>query len=738
MNIILIIAARELKSFFDSLIAYVMIILFLGFSGFFTWLYGSDIFLLGQASLDSFFSAAYWTLFFFIPALSMRLVAEEKRNGTLELILTKPVGRAQFIIGKYLATLVLIAIALLFTLPYYISLSLIGQVDHGAILSGYLGLLLLCSSYIAIGIFASSLTSNQIVAFLSALFIGLFFHLIFGTLASNFTGILGEVFNNLDMNNHFASIRRGVVDSRDLIFFFSLSTLGLYFSYLLMEIKKKNNNIVSALMMIGIFLTLNLLSNKVFFRLDFTSDGIYTLSQSTKDILKEVDEPVTIKAYFSDDLPPHFVKARADFKNLLSEFASLSSGELVYEFKSPSESPEIESEALRAGVEPVMINLREKDQIKQQKAYLGAVVYHRSGSQAISFIRPGGKMEYELSSALKKLMLAEKTPIGLVQGQGQAGIEEFEQALATLEIMYELQEIQIDTNIDKRFNTIAIVAPSASFSVENFDVLDSFLSRGGNLLIAINRVDSDMQKGRGVALNTGLEVWLQKKGLQVGDYMIVDEKCGAINIQEQQGMFVTNRQIDFPYLPIIENFSQHPLTSGIERVAFGFASPVEFVGSDDLKFTPLIKSSNRSGMVKMPVQFYIEQNWTDADFNAPNQTIAAALEGRIAGGEESKIVLITDGDFVLNGLGEQRHPVEADNINLFANSIDWLCSNMGLIELRTRGVSSRPLDELEDKTKTMIKYSNFLAPIIFVILYGIFRFWMRKKLRIKRMNQDFN
>jgi len=239
MNIILIIAARELKSFFDSLIAYVMIILFLGFSGFFTWLFGSDVFLLGQANLNSFFSIAYWTLFFFIPALSMRLIAEEKRSGTLEMILTKPVSDPQFIFGKYIATLCLIVIALLFTLPYYITLSQIGEVDHGAIISGYFGLILLSSAYISIGIFASSLTNNQIVAFLFALFIGLFFHLIFGTLASAFTGKLAEILNDLDMAYHFASIRRGVIDSRDLVFFLSITMLGLYLSVVMLSKRKK-------------------------------------------------------------------------------------------------------------------------------------------------------------------------------------------------------------------------------------------------------------------------------------------------------------------------------------------------------------------------------------------------------------------------------------------------------------------------------------------------------------------
>ena len=188
MKTIWLITKRELNSFFDSLIAFIMIVLFLGFSGFFTWISGSDIFLIGQASLRTFFSIAYWTLFFFIPALTMRLIAEEKKTGTIEMLLTKAVTDRQVILGKYLATLLLISVALLFTLPYVITVAKLGNLDGGGTICGYLALFLMSAAYTSIGLFTSSITSNQIVAFLSALFIGLFFHIIFGVIASGMTG----------------------------------------------------------------------------------------------------------------------------------------------------------------------------------------------------------------------------------------------------------------------------------------------------------------------------------------------------------------------------------------------------------------------------------------------------------------------------------------------------------------------------------------------------------------------
>jgi ABC-2 type transport system permease protein len=228
MKTIWLITKRELNSFFDSLIAFIMIILFLGFSGFFTWISGSDIFMVGQASLRGFFSIAYWTLFFFIPALTMRLIAEEKKSGTIEMLLTKAVTDRQVIIGKYLATLLLIAIALAFTLPYVITLAKLGNLDAGGTICGYLALLLMSAAYTIIGLFTSSITSNQIVAFLSALFIGLFFHIIFQIIAGGMTGMIGQIINSLSVTVHFESLSRGVVDSKDLVYFGSIIFLGLF------------------------------------------------------------------------------------------------------------------------------------------------------------------------------------------------------------------------------------------------------------------------------------------------------------------------------------------------------------------------------------------------------------------------------------------------------------------------------------------------------------------------------
>jgi len=222
------IAIREFRAFFDSLIAYILIIVFLGLSGFFTWLFGADVFLTGQASMQPFFAIAYWTMFFFIPALTMKMLAEENNTGTIELLLTKDVSDMQVIMGKFLSVMLLVMVALLFSLPYYLTIAWLGPVDHGAVWCGYLGILLMSAAYAGIGLFASSITKNQIVAFLLSLLIGVFFLIIFGALASNMPGALGRVLSYLDVSSHYQSIARGVIDSRDILYFVSIAALGIF------------------------------------------------------------------------------------------------------------------------------------------------------------------------------------------------------------------------------------------------------------------------------------------------------------------------------------------------------------------------------------------------------------------------------------------------------------------------------------------------------------------------------
>jgi ABC-2 type transport system permease protein len=227
MHAVWTICKREINAFFDSLTAYVLLVIFLAISGTFTWLVGQgDIFFVGQASLGTFFQVAFWTLFFFIPAVTMGMIAEERRSGTLELLATKPLDDLQIVAGKWLAAWGLVAIALACTLPYYVTVAQLGPIDHGATISGYLGLLLVSAVYVSVGLFASSLTSNQIVAFLLSLFLAAFLHLLFGQMTTLLPGAAGDLAEFLDLQSHFQTMARGVIDAASVLYVLTLTVVG--------------------------------------------------------------------------------------------------------------------------------------------------------------------------------------------------------------------------------------------------------------------------------------------------------------------------------------------------------------------------------------------------------------------------------------------------------------------------------------------------------------------------------
>lgn len=231
MNTVSILINKELSNSFNSWSIYLGYILFFCICGFFSWLSTDNLFYLGQATMNPVFGVINWTQFFLIPALTMKSIADEKRNGTIELMLTKPVKTADLICGKFFSNLILTTIALLITLPYYFTLSFLGQVDHGAVLLGYFGLIAMSACYISIGIFSSALSRTPVTAFFVSLGIGLCFQFLFGTLAVQIgTGFFADFFSYLSMEEHFDSLSRGILDSRDLVYFGSVVTIFLALS----------------------------------------------------------------------------------------------------------------------------------------------------------------------------------------------------------------------------------------------------------------------------------------------------------------------------------------------------------------------------------------------------------------------------------------------------------------------------------------------------------------------------
>lgn len=501
-----------------------------------------------------------------------------------------------------------------------------------------------------------------------------------------------------------------------------------------------NNRTTTLLLVLGIVILANLIFGNMNLRLDFTENGQYSLSTPTKDIISNLDQPITISFYATDDLPAQLLKTKEDFENMLIEYASRSKGYIDYQIISP-ETEEQKQEAQQDGIGPIMINVREKDQAIQKQIFLGAVINMGEQKEVIPLIQPGTSMEYSLSTSIKKLSVIDKPVVGFILGHGEPTLDQFGQAIQELSILYNVEPIDLNTatTIDQsKFKAVVLAAPTDTIPPAHFAVMDNYLGSGGRMFVALNRVTGDFQSAQGTVVSTGVETWLQQKGVEVEGNFLIDAQCGSVSVQQRNGYFSFSSQVQFPFFPIISNFMEHPITKGIEQVILQFASPVRYLGDSTIAFTPIAYSSEKAGTINAPTFFDVNRKWGTNDFPLNQVPVAGILEGILAGNTPSKMVVVSDGDFAVSGQQGQR----PNNISFMVNGIDWLSDDTGLIALRTKSVDSRPIDseymtEEASGTRNLIKYLNFGLPILLVIGYGVLRSQQQRSKQIKRMQESY-
>jgi ABC-2 type transport system permease protein len=219
---------RELQSYFNSAIAYVVLVVFLAITG---WFHTSSLFLANVATLRLMFEIVPLVFLFVVPAITMKLLSEEMKSGTIELLTTTPLHDFEIVLGKFLAAWALMGVALLLTLIYYVTMTMIGKIDNGPVIGGYFGLMLTAGVYVAIGLFASSLTENQVIAFIIG-FVLVFCLFMLDKILIYVPESLASVVEFLGIDYHFSNVARGVIDTRDVIYFFSLLGFMLYLTVL--------------------------------------------------------------------------------------------------------------------------------------------------------------------------------------------------------------------------------------------------------------------------------------------------------------------------------------------------------------------------------------------------------------------------------------------------------------------------------------------------------------------------
>ncbi len=236
MNHVIAIVKKELRSYFNSPIAYIFITVFLVLT---SWLFFRGFFFTGQATMRDYFTILPWIFLFMVPAVTMRLWAEEKKTGTIEILMTWPIQDWEAVLGKFLASFIFLAIAVALSFPLVLTVMSLGEPDLGAIIGSYLGVLFLGAAYLSIGLWVSSFTKNQIIAFIVAVAIS-FAMLIIGeniVLYALPNGLVG-LFSYLGLGSHFASISRGVIDSRDIIYYLSVIAFFIFLNIRAVESRK--------------------------------------------------------------------------------------------------------------------------------------------------------------------------------------------------------------------------------------------------------------------------------------------------------------------------------------------------------------------------------------------------------------------------------------------------------------------------------------------------------------------
>jgi len=419
---------KELRAYFGSPLALIFIGVFLSLSLFiFFWV--ETFFARNIAEVRSLFQWMPILMIFLVATLTMRQWSEEQRSGTFELLLTLPVQRTYLVLGKFLAVMALLVLALVLTISMPISVSLLGDLDWGPVVGGYLAAVLMAAAYVSIGLFVSSRTDNQIVSLiLTALFCGSLY--LVGT--SGVTNFVGESYTNamraISSGWHFESIERGVIDLRDLVYYVSITVFFLILNVTSLDMRRwgrgsdtagYRRNAALAIVLVAVHLVaLNFwLHPLAGLRIDLTADGQFSLSDTTKELVRNLEEPLLIRGYFSDETHPMLDPLVPQIRDLLREYEIAGRGGVESEVVDPRDDEEIEAEATRAyGIRAEPFAVTERHGTGVNNSYFTVLVQYGDEFVTLGFDdlvqldrRTGGQLdvrlrdlEYDLTRAIKR------------------------------------------------------------------------------------------------------------------------------------------------------------------------------------------------------------------------------------------------------------------------------------------------------------------------------------------------
>lgn len=791
---------KEINTFFSAILGYLVIAVFLLVNGLFLWVFEGNfnIFDFGFANLSPFFQLAPWIFIFLIPGICMRSFSEEKKQGTLELLFTKPITTWQLLLGKYFGNLMVVLLALVPTFLYVFTIRQlgdpVGNFDLGATIGSYLGLVFLGGCYTAIGLFSSTLSENQLVAFLVAVL--LCFLIYFGLDGISDIGILGSQTYGLEYLGiafHYESISRGVMDTRDLVYFLSLIFLFLFLTKISLKNKKGQNR--KTMKLVSVFLILiaiNVIAAFYFQRYDLTDDERYTLSEASLEITEEIDSPLVVTIFLTGELPSEFKRLQLETKRILEEYAAYNP-QLKYEFVDPleqgGEAMEIATDFYRSGMAPENLNIRENGKVSTRIIFPWAVANYQNKSAKIHLLKKKiqstneemvnnsiQNLEYAFSDAFGKLVHERNKKIAVMRGKGELPDKNIADFLKTLQEYYRIAPFTLDS-VEKfpqktltelsKFDLLIEAKPTETFTEKEKYVLDQYLMQGGKMLWLLETVAVDKdsllnpsQKALAFPIDLNLRDFFFQSGIRINPVLVASLQSAPIILASGSGKNLQLTPFPWIYSPLAISNKNSSITTNISAVKFDFANNIDTL-KNRLKTTVLLQSSPNSKTQGTPMFISLESIGQTPDFGSFNQgpqTLAVLLEGKFIStyknrikpfdlknhrdeGKASKMVIISDGDVIKNEfkngkpltLGfDQFTGTMYGNKEFLLNTVNYLLDDTGLLKIRSKELKLAFLD-VEKMTQERLKWQliNLVLPLVLFGIFGwAFTFFRRKKYSV--------
>ncbi|MGH7577284.1 MAG: Gldg family protein [Longimicrobiales bacterium] len=760
------VARREFRGYFDHATAYILVVAFLALALFLTFrsLYAS-----GAASMRSLFTLLPWLFAVFVPAITMRSFAEERRSGTLEWLISQPLTETDVIAGKFLGSWLFVMAALAGTVPAALGVLVVSDADAGMIAAQYIGAALFAAQLVAIGLFTSTLTANQITAFILA--VAANFTLVLAGLPIVLMGlppVLAQAVTQLAVLTHFEGIARGVLDLRDLLYFLTTAALFLTLAYLLL-VGGRLSSVRGALrrLRIGVagiamaVLVLNLLGARIHGRLDLTSDNLYTLSQGTEHVIESLDDVVTVRLVVSRELPPEIGLTLRDVRDLLADYQRASRGQLRISELNPDESDDAAEEASALGIQPIQFNVVRDDEFQVRRGWFGLAVLYADEREIIPVVDRTQDLEYRLTTMIAS-MTRETTPrMAFIAGASSAGpprqFMAFQQAMRQhydVEIVDLEQTAEPPAAPDEESDSADVAAlqpeaaPVSRLSPDSFDVavvaggdtpfneaaveqIRGFIDGGGAALLLLDGNGIDPQMGVSRPVTTGLESLLESQGLRLGSGLVYDLRSNQQVSLGRRGIFPIIAS--YPLWPVALPAGDHTLTRNLDALALAWATPLEIV--DSARVQPLWQTTQMAGRRPAgspimpefeirPTRAELAQQLVAAAIDAGTDTEGAAGDEGGAPADRGRLVVVGNAEFLTDGFA-QNNP---QNVIFAANAVDWLAQDEALIGIRSKDRTPPPLVFESEGGQAALKWANLIGVPLLFVAFGATRVMQRRRL----------